>query len=169
VKEDAKVRDPERFLDEGSAARARPPGKAPWFAFLAGMGQTLKHMVRPHRTIHYPDEFRRIPDHHRGRVTLREERCIGCTQCSMACPNASCTMEDGPMVENREHPNKKGLYPQVDVGRCMYCGLCEEVCPTDAIYLDKEFRMSSDDRQVFDYNYRDQSTTDAMARLRRSR
>lgn len=139
----------------------------PWFAFVTGLAETLRQMMAPARTVQYPDEFRRIPDHHRGRVTLREERCIGCTQCSLACPNASCTMIDGPVVADREHPNKKGLYPQVDVGRCMYCGLCEEVCPTDAIFLDKEFRMTHDDRQYFDYDFKDQASTEAETRIRR--
>lgn len=132
-------------------------------SIVAGMKQTLGMMTAPKATVDYPDEAREIPDSHRGRVTLRPELCIGCTQCSMACPNASCTMTTGPEAPQ----NKKGLYPQVNVGQCMYCALCEEVCPTDAIYLDKEFRMVQLDRRYFDYDWVDQSTTEGETRARR--
>ena len=135
----------------------------PLGSILGGMKETLTRMTERKYTFDYPEESREIPEFHRGRVTLRPELCIGCTQCSMACPNASCTMTPGPGAPQ----NKKGLYPQVDVGRCMYCGLCEEVCPTDAIYLAKEFRMVHTDRSYFDYDWVDQSQTEGETRIRR--
>jgi NADH-quinone oxidoreductase subunit I len=132
-------------------------------SFVQGLGSTLGRMTEPKATTNYPEEARDMPEWHRGRVTLRPELCIGCTQCSMACPNASCTMTPGPEAPQ----NKKGLYPQVNVGQCMYCGLCEEVCPTDAIFLDKEFRMVHTDRAYFDYDWTDQSSTEGETRVRR--
>jgi NADH-quinone oxidoreductase subunit I len=135
----------------------------PLASVVGGMKETLTRMFERKYTFDYPEEIREIPEFHRGRVTLRPELCIGCTQCSMACPNASCTMTTGPEAPQ----NKKGLYPQVDVGRCMYCSLCEEVCPTDAIYLAKEFRMVHEDRRYFDYDWVDQSSTEGETRVRR--
>ena len=29
--------------------------------------------------------------------------------------------------------NKKSNFPQIDYGKCVYCGFCEEACPVDAI------------------------------------
>ena len=30
----------------------------------------------------------------------------------------------------------------IDMTRCIYCGMCEEVCPEQAIYLRKDYAMT---------------------------
>ena len=30
----------------------------------------------------------------------------------------------------------------IDMARCIYCGLCEEVCPEQAIYLRKDYSIT---------------------------
>jgi formate hydrogenlyase subunit 6/NADH:ubiquinone oxidoreductase subunit I len=32
------------------------------------------------------------------------------------------------------------------VSRCMFCGLCAQVCPTDAITMSHEFELATQDR-----------------------
>lgn len=45
--------------------------------------------------------------------------CCGCTACEHICPTGAITMQ----------PDVLGfLYPQVDMGKCIDCGLCERVC-----------------------------------------
>lgn len=45
--------------------------------------------------------------------------CCGCTACESVCPRNAITMQ----------PDAMGfLYPMVDAGKCIECGLCEEVC-----------------------------------------
>jgi NADH-quinone oxidoreductase subunit I len=34
----------------------------------------------------------------------------------------------------------------IDVSVCMNCGICAEVCPFDAIYMDGEYELSTDNR-----------------------
>lgn len=47
-------------------------------------------------------------------------RCTGCTACASACPKNCISMEG----------DENGfLYPVVDEGACVHCGLCEESCP----------------------------------------
>jgi NADH-quinone oxidoreductase subunit I len=35
--------------------------------------------------------------------------------------------------------------------RCIFCGMCEEACPEDAIYLEKKYELADYDRDAFIY------------------
>ena len=49
----------------------------------------------------------------------KKEDCCGCTACASICPHDAITMV----------PDALGfLYPQVDMNKCVDCGLCERVC-----------------------------------------
>ena len=49
-----------------------------------------------------------------------KQRCCGCHACVQRCPKACITLI----------PDAEGFsYPQVDLSRCIDCGLCEKVCP----------------------------------------
>jgi len=37
-------------------------------------------------------------------------------------------------------------YPKIDLGKCCFCGLCEDICPTDAIILSKNVFLSTFDQ-----------------------
>jgi len=50
----------------------------------------------------------------------KKQNCAGCAACTNACPR-QCIL----MVED----NEGFLYPQVDVHKCIDCGLCEKACP----------------------------------------
>lgn len=51
--------------------------------------------------------------------------CCGCSACASICASSAITMV----------PDKMGfLYPQVDVQKCVACGLCEKVCSFNANY-----------------------------------
>ncbi len=39
--------------------------------------------------------------------------------------------------------------------RCIFCGLCEEACPKDAIYLTETFAPANLQRQTFIYDKQD--------------
>ena len=52
------------------------------------------------------------------------------------------------MVETEtEHGTK--LMPEINLERCLFCALCEEVCPTKCLVLTKEHDLERYDRRDF--------------------
>lgn len=56
-------------------------------------------------------------------LTLAQDQCVGCGQCTTVCPRAVLEMENGRAVI-------------VDRDACMECGACVKNCPTDAIFVE---------------------------------
>ncbi|HVL47572.1 MAG TPA: NADH-quinone oxidoreductase subunit I [Candidatus Thermoplasmatota archaeon] len=138
--------------------------RVPILAFAKGFKETLTSMTKAPVTVEYPEEMRDVPENWRGRIKLYLDLCVGCTTCSMVCPNASCQME---ALDYQAPKNKRAIFPRVDIVSCIYCGLCEETCPTDAIRLDKEFKLSEYDRGVFDYDSYELSKREGQLELER--
>ena len=92
-------------------------------------------------TFQYPEEQRPLSKRTRSRhrLTQREDgtpRCVGCMMCETVCP-ARCIN-----IVAAEHPDPNiEKYPvsfDLDLGKCVYCGFCVEVCPEDAIRMDTQ-------------------------------
>ena len=47
----------------------------------------------------------------------------------------------------REHVEKGPKEFDIDMLRCIYCGLCQEVCPEEAIFLQNQFSMTGYTRE----------------------
>jgi formate hydrogenlyase subunit 6/NADH:ubiquinone oxidoreductase subunit I len=59
----------------------------------------------------------------KGRHLLIEDKCTGCQLCAIACDGIAVAIEMQELRLDRVH-NKKNIWPAVDYGRCVYCGLC---------------------------------------------
>ena len=128
------------------------PRKSAKFAVPVAKGliNTLKHIFRNEpNTIHYPEEKRTPYPGYRGehrlkRDELGREKCTACFLCATACP-AFCieiVAEEAPWDDREKRPR---LF-NIDMMRCIYCGMCEEVCPEQAIYLRQDYSMTGTSR-----------------------
>ena len=123
---------------------------------LKGMAVTFKHFVESYIkkdsifTVQYPEEKKPVAEAFRNFPILvyeerpEEPRCVACDICAKECPPKCITI-----VRDRDEQGRGLQKPKVfdiDVSVCMSCGICEEVCPFDAIYMDKTFELSAYDR-----------------------
>jgi NADH-quinone oxidoreductase subunit I len=85
----------------------------------------------------------RLPQHPRFRgeeFTWHEERCTGCASCAKYCPLGIIRIVTHPSGEDMLEGDKYAIDVfDIDIGRCMFCGLCVEACPYDAIHMGSGF------------------------------
>lgn len=55
-------------------------------------------------------------------IVLNKQDCTGCSACALKCPTHAISME---------YNNEGFLYPNVDMEKCISCGLCSKVCHLD--------------------------------------
>jgi len=103
-------------------------------------------------TEQYPMQRPEIAERYRGLPRLNsnpdtgETLCIACDLCALACP------EHLIVTKSERDPNtkKKVLTSWTyDASRCMFCGLCEDACPTDSLELSQDYEFATYDRDHF--------------------
>src|SRR5665213_1904792 len=75
-------------------------------------------------------------------------RCVACQICEKECP-PKCIYIDKSKDKQPYAVGKQQFYPahfDIDISVCMSCQICVEVCPFDAIKMDVEFDLPTDDR-----------------------
>ena len=84
----------------------------------------------------------------RGVIALYQEACTVCMLCARNCPDW-CIYIEGHKEEKQ--PDKPGGRVRVratldrfdlDYALCMYCGICVEVCPFDALFWSPDYEYS---------------------------
>ena len=91
------------------------------------------------------------PRHSRFRgqeFTFYEERCTGCASCAKYCPLGIIEIVTTRSGEDIQEGQKYGLEVfDIDIGRCMFCGLCVEACPYDALHMGSGFEEGTYERK----------------------
>jgi NADH-quinone oxidoreductase subunit I len=75
-------------------------------------------------------------------------RCVACQICEKECP-PQCIYIVKSKDKKPDYKGQPQLYPatfDIDISVCMSCQICVEVCPFDAIKMNTEFELSTDDR-----------------------
>lgn len=110
---------------------------------LTALGQFGK---KPH-TLRFPDVQVEAADRYRGLHYNDLNACIGCGNCSTICMNKAIDMIPIEGIEGKK--GDSGLRPRIDNGRCCWCGLCVEVCPTGSLNLTKDYIFVSENADDF--------------------
>jgi len=133
-------------------AQPRSEGNGTGLGLLKGLGVTLKTMLRPAVTQQYPHVKPKLPPRSRGVIALKQENCTVCYKCARECPDW-CIYIDAhkethePASGGRARSVKVLDRFAIDYALCMYCGICVEVCPFDALFWSPEFEYAVHDIQ----------------------
>ena len=114
---------------------------------LKGLGVTLKTMTRPAATRQYPHVRPDLPARTRGVIALIEENCTVCMLCARECPDWCIYIDShkeqvAPKEGGRARTRNILDRFAIDFALCMYCGICVEVCPFDALHWSPEFEYA---------------------------
>ncbi|MCK1795396.1 4Fe-4S binding protein [Streptomyces sp. XM4193] len=123
----------------------------PGSGLAKGLAITLRTMTRRSVTAHYPDVQPELPARSRGVIGLFEENCTVCMLCARECPDwciyIDSHKETVPATTPGGRDRSRNVLDRfaIDFSLCMYCGICIEVCPFDALFWSPEFEYAETD------------------------
>ena len=117
---------------------------------VSGLAQTAKAMLRPSHTAEYPDVKPPLPPRSRGVIALLQENCTVCMLCARECPDWCIYIDshkETVEVAGAARARQRNVLDRfaIDFSLCMYCGICIDVCPFDALFWTPEFEYAAYD------------------------
>src|SRR3712207_3332327 len=124
--------------------------------FIKAIESGSKHLVLKRFTFRYPQEKLKFTGDGyqfdpkkgvgiagtRGRHILFHDKCTGCQLCAIACEGIAEAIQM-VKVEEQWKQNKKSIMPQIDYGKCVFCGFCVDACPFYALFMTNDYELSA--------------------------
>jgi NADH-quinone oxidoreductase subunit I len=92
-----------------------------------------------------------LPPRSRGVIALLAENCTSCMLCARECPDWCIYIDSHSQTIPASAESGRARTQHVldrfaiDYSLCMYCGICIEVCPFDALFWSPEFAYATTD------------------------
>ena len=118
---------------------------------IKGLLTTGRQFLRRTTTQEYPDVQPALPPRTRGVIALVEENCTVCMLCARECPDwciyIDSHKETIPATTPGGRDRQRNVLDRfaIDFSLCMYCGICIEACPFEALHWTPEFEYSEID------------------------
>ena len=123
---------------------------------IKALNSGVKHLAVKRFTLRYPEQkLKFVGDGYqfdpttgvgiagyKGRHMLFHDKCTGCQLCAIACEGVAEAIAMVKVPDTWKH-NKKAIMPQIDYGKCVFCGLCVDACPFYALYMSNDYELSS--------------------------
>lgn len=121
-----------------------------------GLGITMRNMLFARKvTIQYPEKKRKYSERFRGQHFIKSvqgvENCTACMLCPTVCPSLCINIVAGEKSTKEKYPVRF----DIDILRCIFCGMCEEACPEDAIKLSNIYEMATTKHEVYHKSFLD--------------
>jgi len=137
-----------------------------------GLSVTIRHLLRRPVTTQYPEQRLNPSRRIRGNELIwSKDKCTGCGTCAKACHIGAIQITTSTNLVDNKYEVKSY---EVDTGYCIFCGLCVEACPFEALFMSynyeraqyrrndlvqsKEMMMETPDRKVSGYFYPERAT-----------
>lgn len=89
-----------------------------------------------------------MPKHYRGLPRIDDKDCLdGCKECAEVCPTSAIKLN--PL--------------QIDLGLCVFCPLCEEICPENIIHFSGNYKLTASSREQMIISSRIKSISPELA------
>jgi NADH-quinone oxidoreductase subunit I len=117
---------------------------------MQGMYIAMLQMIRPKVTEQYPENRgkKEYFERFRGELTMphdenNQHKCTACKICETNCPNGTIQITVKSVPDEATGKEKKALDAyRYDIGSCIFCALCTQSCPQDAIEWTSQFEHS---------------------------
>jgi Ni,Fe-hydrogenase III small subunit/NAD-dependent dihydropyrimidine dehydrogenase PreA subunit len=87
-------------------------------------------LQQKHRTIGFPKTEPVLPEKFCGRPTIDSAKCPGeCRLCIDICPVSAIQKKNNALT--------------IDLGRCIFCSQCVQICPAGVINFTRDYRLAS--------------------------
>ncbi|WP_112136436.1 4Fe-4S binding protein [Glycomyces dulcitolivorans] len=124
--------------------------RLPGSGLVSGLAATARTATRRAVTSQYPENEPELPERTRGVIALHEGNCTSCMLCARECPDWCIYIDshkETVEVEGAARPRQVNVLDRFDIdfSLCMYCGICVDVCPFDALFWAPDFAYAEGD------------------------